>query len=330
MRNEDALPSYSISPEIVNKITWDKPAINFGLPDKRVKEIYDKINKKQNLSQENFGSISAVIRSPSAGNTLAFNENISTGICKVFWDKETNEVLKIIDKKIYAHYDATNNMPLPFSQIAIDQDTLKRCDVDLSSIDLNTGFDFPKVPNECYDKSIDSDIYDEDEYNEYLEQLLNCKLKPCPIIPQSYNARKSNISAVIRQSDNLEPVSDDADISCFSDIEKDEKIEVTTKSTDETKKEQTTVKDVCVRNVQKSSAVLSRMPTQSNTFNTNRTFQQYSVSKRQGISDLKFQIATLQIELNSKLRIINDIKHENEILKKEVSNKEKIVERNIF
>ena len=91
MRNEDALPSYSISPEIVNKITWDKPVINFGLPEKHVKEIYDKINKKQNLSQENFGSISAVIRSPSAGNTLAFNENISTGICKVFWDKETNE-----------------------------------------------------------------------------------------------------------------------------------------------------------------------------------------------------------------------------------------------
>ena len=330
MRNDEALPSYSISPEIVNKITWDKPVINFGLPEKRVKEIYDKINKKQNLSQENFGSISAVIRSPSAGNTLAFNENISTGICKVFWDKETNEVLKIIDKKIYAHYDASNNTPLPFSQIAIDRDTLKRCDVDLSSIDLNTGFDFPKVPNDCYDKSIDSDIYDEDEYNEYLEQLLSRKLEPCPIVPQSYNAKQPNISTVTRQSDNLEPVSDDADISCFSDIEKDEKNEVTTKSTDETKKEQTAAQDFGVINVQKSSAVQSTMPMQSNTFNTNRTFQQYSISKRQGISDLKFQIATLQIELNSKLRIIDNIKHENEILKKEVSNKGKIVERNVF
>ena len=95
MINEEVLPNFGISPEIINKITWSKPVLNFGLPDKRVKELNDKITKKRNLPQGSFGSISTIIHSTVSSNTVAFNENLSTGICKVFWNKETNEVFSI-------------------------------------------------------------------------------------------------------------------------------------------------------------------------------------------------------------------------------------------
>ena len=331
MINEEVLPNFGISPEIINKITWSKPVLNFGLPDKRVKELNDKITKKRNLPQGSFGSISTIIHSTVSSNTVAFNENLSTGICKVFWNKETNEVLKLLDKKIYAHYDAINNMPLPSSQITIDEDILKRCDVDLSTIDLDTSFEFPQVLNH-YDKSIDSDVYEYDDYNEYLEQMINCKLDPCPAIPQSrYTVQSANdniISTEMQSSTDSEQTSDDADISDFSENENDEIISPITVTLEKRTNDTATIPEVHANPVPKNPLVQSIIPTQSFRHNINPSFQNYSISKRQGLSDLKYQIASLKIELNNKINLINQMKLENDNLKTIVASKQNVLEKN--
>ena len=268
-------------------------------------EITNKYLKKTSIEQGNFGSISTVIQAGGTKQIITFNENISSGLCKVFVNLETNEVIKFLDNKIYAHYDSSNNSPLMPSQISISPDIFKKHDVDMDTIDLNS-FQVPSLPS--FSRNIDDDIEEFDDYNDNLEQLLNTHLEPCPAVPIQPYPQKTIITSDSVSKNKSLSTSDDADASDIVDNEKsNEDAIVIIHGDNNTHQPETTA-------IRKPADLAMNTQQVYNKFRFPQTVQSYNSFKKQGISELKIEIVSLKMRIQNQDILIGNLQKQNHFL----------------
>ena len=188
MLEEGALPNFFIPRENIDRIRWKAPTLHYGLPKYRVKAITEKFTrlsqKDDESEKEYFGYLSSMRRLGTDNNVFVFDENISTGKCKVLWNQETNEVLKVLDTSVYAHYDIMNDNPMEISFTTIEENVFKALNIDFVHLNQNIPCISPHFIDNAtsYLNDIDEDI--SDSYNECLEQIISTPLGECPALPQ--------------------------------------------------------------------------------------------------------------------------------------------------
>ena len=312
--NETSFPNFSISPEIIDKITWDKPSLNFGIPRKRMKEITNKYTKKTSIEQGNFGSISTIIQAGGTKQIITFNENISSGLCRVFVNLESNEVIKFLDNKIYAHFDSSNNSPLMPSQISISSDIFKQHNIDIDAIDLNT-FQVPSLPS--FSRNIDDDIEEFDDYNNDLEQLLNTPLEPCPVVPIRTYPQKTVITSNLVSKNKSMSTSDDADESDFADNENPEENAYVINHEDNSAPRSSvmhTIDHTAPTEINKPAVSTMNSQQIHNRFQFPQTVQSYNSFKKQGVSEMKIEMISLKMKMQNQDMLITNLQNQNHFL----------------
>ena len=61
---------------------------------------------------KDFGNIKRIKQFPADNNIIMYRENISSDVVQVFWNRESNEIIKFLGNNVYAHFDSESECPI--------------------------------------------------------------------------------------------------------------------------------------------------------------------------------------------------------------------------
>ena len=61
---------------------------------------------------KDFGNIKRIKQFPADNNIIMYREKISSDVVQVFWNRESNEIIKFLGNNVYAHFDSESECPI--------------------------------------------------------------------------------------------------------------------------------------------------------------------------------------------------------------------------
>ena len=106
--------NYIIPDANISRITWSAPKLNYDLPE-RIKKILTKKIFHEFSEFKDFGNINRIRQFSADNNIIMYREKISSDVVQVFWNRESNEIIKFLGNNVYAHVQKLlkNEMSIP-------------------------------------------------------------------------------------------------------------------------------------------------------------------------------------------------------------------------
>ena len=103
--------NYIIPDVNISRITWSAPKLHYDLPERIKKNLTKKIFHEFSEFKD-FGNIKRIKQFPADNNIIMYREKISSDVVQVFWNRESNEIIKFLGNNVYAHFDSESECPI--------------------------------------------------------------------------------------------------------------------------------------------------------------------------------------------------------------------------